>query len=276
MKIRPRCIASLAAIFLSASASFCAPNSARSVQLQTTEQPVGLTEEIDNDLDPTVIHSRLRVANEFIDREAGAWQNKTTFSGTYGFGFEEQNDSRLTLSVPVVEYNAGRVSGSNDASGLGDIELLIAHVFDPTGRFRWGLGVETAFDTATEPQLGDERVRLSPIAGFAWRFSPQVKFQTFIQYNQSVAKEADVKNQQDLEFKPSLEVDLPWECYGYVEWASKWNLEHEGDYSSKFKIEIGRGLGSREQLVVALRYEIPLTESSDQGIYSVGLTYVFK
>jgi hypothetical protein len=103
-----------------------------------------------------------------------------------------------------------------------------------------------------------------------------VKFQTFIQYNQSVAKDAGVRNQQDLELKPSLEVDLPWECYGYVEWASKWNVEHEGDYSAKFKIEIGRAFGSRDQLVAALRYEIPLTESSDQGIYSVGLTYVFK
>jgi len=50
----------------------------------------------------------------------------------------------------------------------------------------------------------------------------------------------------------------------------------KGDYTSKFKIEIVRAFGRREQFVAALRYEVPLTESSNLGIYSVGLTYVFK
>ena len=276
LNIRLVCLACSGALFLSARAIFGTASTAPSADFQTTDQAFGQVEEIDNDLDPTVIHSRLRIQNEFVDREAGASQNTTTFSATYGFGFAERNDSRLTLSVPVVDYNAGRKSGAGDATGLGDIALLLGHVFDPTGRFRWGLGAEATFDSATKCQLGDGRFSLSPGAGFAWLFRPQVKFQTFIQYNQSLAKEAGAQNQQEFELKPALNIDLPWQCYGYIEWASKWNIEHEGDYSSKFKIEIGRAFGNREQVVVGLRYEVPLTESSDQGIYSVALTYVFK
>ena len=62
---------------------------------------------------------------------------------------------------------------------------------------------------------------------------------------------------------------------GYVERASRWKLEHEGEYTSKFKIEIGRAFGRCEQFVAAPRYEVPLAERSDRSIYSVGLTYVF-
>jgi hypothetical protein len=276
LKIRTLCIACSGALLLGPGATFGTLAATPSDQLQAAEQTSAVAEEIDNGLDPTIIHSRLRIENEFTDRESGASQNKTTFAGTYGFGFNGQNDWRLTLSVPVVAYNTGRTSGPGDATGLGDVELLLGHVFDPTGRFRWGLGLETRLNTATEPQLGDGRFRLSPIAGFAWLFCPQAKFQTFIQYNQSVAKDSGVTNQQELELKPALEVDLPWQGYAHVEWASKWNIEHEGDYSSKFKIEIGRAFYSRKQFVVALRYELPLTESTDQGVYYMGLTYVFK
>src|ERR1700720_1274496 len=122
---RPLCAGSLGTLCICACLHFGGPANSSFAQLNAIEQPAESAEAIDNDLDPTVIHSRLRVANEFTDREAGAGQNKTTFSGTYGCGLREQNGWRLTLSVPVVDYNAGRVSGSHDASGLGDIELLL-------------------------------------------------------------------------------------------------------------------------------------------------------
>jgi hypothetical protein len=105
----------------------------------------------------------------------------------------------------------------------------------------------------------------------SWAGHPKVKSAFYVH-----TPAADATNQQELELKPSLEIELPWQCYGYAEWASKWNIEQEGDYKSKFKIEIGRAFGSREQVVVSLRYELPLTEGSEQGTYSVALTYVFK
>lgn len=46
-------------------------------------------------------------------------------------------------------------------------------------------------------------------------------------------------------------------------------LEHEGDHSLKFKVELGHAFGSREQFVTAFRYEVPLTKSSDQGTYLI-------
>jgi hypothetical protein len=153
--------------------------------------------------------------------------------------------------------------------------MRVAHVFDGAGVFRWALGVETQLNTAAQDQLGDGVFRLSPLVAFALEPCRGFKFQVNAQFDQSLAHEADVSQQQDVKVRPAVTFNLPEKFYFYVESEWKWDLRTDDRFSAKLKFEIGRGFGDRSQWVLSARYEMPLTESSDQNTLTAGCSYVF-
>ncbi len=227
-------------------------------------------------LDPTVLRSRVKVTNEYSARDFGVSENTTKLNLTYAFGNVARRDWNVQLDLPVVHNNAGDQATPTDATGLGDIELRGGHVFDGAGVFRWGLGAEAHFNTASEPQLGDGVFRLSSGLQFALQPSRSFKFQTTIQFDQSLSTDAGVPEQQRIKVKPAVQFDLPADCYGYVETELVWDLQACGRFGSKLKVELGHAFGSREQWVASIRYETPLTESSEQYTATAGLAYVFR
>ena len=231
--------------------------------------------EPDPGLDPTVLHSRVKLTNEFVAQDFGASTDTTQLNLSYAFGKGARNDWTVQLDLPLVAYRAGDAGGVPDATGLGDIETRIGHVFDAEGVFRWGLGVEAQFDTATQPQLGSGIFRLSPGAVLAVQPWRAFSFQATTQFNQSLAEDAGVSELQQIETKPAIQVSLPAEFYAYAENSLKWDLQAGGMFSSKLKFEIGRGFGARSEWVLSARYEVPLTESADQHTFKVGCSYVF-
>ena len=143
--------------------------------------------------------------------------------------------------------------------------------------------MDLQLDTAGKLGLGDGMVVVSPFAGFSWRFCERAKFTASMKYNQSVATRGGVSERQTLEFRPGVEVNLPGRWYGFVEYAPKWDFAQgssNGSYNkfagSSLKFELGRSWDRDERLVVAVRYEQPLTESSRLGTYVLGITYRFK
>ena len=153
--------------------------------------------------------------------------------------------------------------------------MRVGHVFDAEGLFRWGLGVETQFNTAAQDQLGDGVWRLSPVAVFAVEPCRAFKFQTTTQLDQSITRETGVREQQELKTKPSVTFRLPDKVYVYVESELKWDLQDDDKFSAKLKFEVGRGFGARGEWVLSARYEMPLTESSDDHTFTAGVAYVF-
>jgi hypothetical protein len=231
--------------------------------------------EVDPGLDPTVLHSRVKVQNEFIEQAFDGSQNTTKLLLSYAFGNAARRDWTVQLDLPLVAYRAGDLGGAPDATGLGDVEMRIGHVFDGEGHFRWGLGVETQFNTAAQDQLGDGVWRLSPVFVFAVQPGRAFKFQTTTQFDQSITREDGVSEQQDLKVKPSVTWHLPEKFYAYVESELKWDVQDDGRFGAKLKFEIGRGFGARGEWVLNARYEMPLTESSDDHTFTAGAAYVF-
>ena len=229
----------------------------------------------ETDLDPTVLRTRVKLSNEYVDRDFGGSENTTTLNFSYAFGNPARRDWSAQLDLPLVNYNAGDQANSTDATGLGDIELRILHVFDAGGVFRWGLGAQAHFNTASEPQLGDSAFRLSPALNFALQPCRSFKFQTIVQFDQSLVTDSGVPEQQALEARPAVQFDLPFSCYGYVETELSWNLKADAKLSSTLKIELGRGFGSRKEWVASMLYQTPLTESADHYSLTAGLSYVF-
>lgn len=231
--------------------------------------------EVDHGLDPTVLHSRVKVTNEFIEQAFDGSKNTTKLLLSYAFGNPAQRDWTVQLDLPLVAYRAGNLGGSPDATGFGDIEMRIAHVFDGEGVFRWALGLETQLNTAAQDQLGDGVFRLSPLVAFAVQPCNAFKFQTNLFFDQSVTREVGVREEQDLKAKPSFTFNLPEKFYAYVESELKWDIQNDDKFSAKLKFEVGRGFGARGEWVLSARYEMPLTESTDDHTFTVGAAYVF-
>ncbi len=229
----------------------------------------------DPGLDPTVLHSRVKVQNEFIEQAFDGSKNTTKLLLSYAFGNVARRDWTVQLDLPLVAHRAGDLGGAPDATGFGDIQMRVGHVFDAEGVFRWGFGVETQLNTAAQDQLGDGVFRLSPVAVFAVEPCQAFKFQTSTQFDQSITTEEGVGEQQDLKVKPSMTFRLPEKFYAYVESELKWNIQNDDKFSAKLKFEVGRGFGARGEWVLSARYEMPLTESTDDHTLTAGVAYVF-
>lgn len=231
--------------------------------------------EPDPGLDATVLHSRVKLTNEFIEQAFDGSKNTTKLNLAYAFGNTARRDWTVQLDLPLVAHRAGNLGGAPDATGFGDVEMRIAHVFDGEGVFRWALGVETQLNTAAQNQLGDGVFRLSPLFAFAVQPCNAFKFQTNVAFDQSLTREAGVSEQQDLKVKPSVTFNLPKKFYAYVESELKWDLQNDDKFSARLKFEMGRGFGTRGEWVLSARYEMPLTESSDDHTITAGVAYVF-
>lgn len=274
---RPCLQVSTFAIALSASYLIAAP-AQPSPAPEATE-----SDEVNIENDKTSNRTRLRLENEFIDYTDGESRNTLTYSGSYAVGFRGRKDWQFTLDWPLVSYHAAPGSGLQSATGIGDVKLILNHAFESSSKVRWNIGMEAQLDTARKLGLGDGMYVLSPFAGFSWRFCKRAKLTASFKYNQSIATREGVSERQTFELKPGIEINLPGRWYSYVEYAPKWDLakgESIGAFNSfagaSMKFEVGRSWDRDERLVVAFRYEQPLTESSRQGTYVVGVTYRFK
>jgi hypothetical protein len=211
-------------------------------------------------LDATVLNSRVQLTNEFKDQEFGAAKDTVTLNLAYAFGKTARPDWTVQVDLPVV-HDAGHVTGVESGTGIGDIEFRIGYVLRSEGLFRYAVGVEAEFDTAGGPPLGDGIFRLSPIVAFAVQPSRTFKFQTFVQFNQSLITETGVSEEQEIHLKPAVNFDLPHSWYFYTECEEVWALQAHGAFTSTLKFEIGRGFGARGEWALSARCELPLTTS---------------
>ena len=230
----------------------------------------------DTGLDPTILNSRVALSNEFKSQDFGAIKDTATLNLAYAFGNPARRDWTVQVDLPVVHYDAGRLTGVNSGSGFGDVETRIGHVFRNEGIFRWAAGVEAEFDTAGGPPLGDGIFRLSPIVAIVIQPCRTFKFQTFVQFNQSFITETGVSEEQEIHLKPAVNFDLPRSWYIYSECEEVWGLEAHGKFSATAKVEVGRGFGARGEWALSARCEIPLTKSTDDYTLTAGCTYVFQ
>jgi hypothetical protein len=228
----------------------------------------------DPGLDDTVFSSRVKLTNEYIESDFDIGKNTTKLGLAYAFGEGERLDWTVQVDLPLVAYFAGNQPGAPDATGFGDIEMRVGHVADGDGLFRWGYGLETRLDTAAEPQLGDGVFRLSPIVALAVQPSQAFKFQTNFQFDQSLASDSGVAEQQAVKVKPALFFNLPASCYLYLENELTWDLSKDAEFHSKMKFEVGRGFG--DHWILSARYEVPLTPHSEQQTFTLGCTYTFR
>jgi hypothetical protein len=189
------------------------------------------------------------------------------------FGAAGAKDWIVGLELP---YRHIAPAAGADVSGLGDLQIAGGHVFDGTGRFRWGLGVATVFDTAEHAALGDGVLKLSPKWGAGWRFQHELELVGTVQYNVSLHEAAGRSQVSSLEVNPALIKGWRGNWFNVLGYDQSWDWQDDGRYYSTLKFELGRAFGTGDCWVASIGVDVPLAgRGADNYTVKAGLSHLF-
>lgn len=222
--------------------------------------------------DPTLISTRVGLGYEGLQKHNGGYRNKFLLNGTYAFTVNSTNDTGVAVEEPIVHQNY-----TDDGTGLGDFKFTFGHIFKPAGSFRWALGMENQFPTATSDEIGDGIIKLTPFYGWQMKILPTFQFGGRLKYNYSVYEEDGRARANSIEFNPQLLAEWPHSIYTSVAWNSEWTLVNSGHYIGKFEPQIGKAFGKNNQWVAYVGVEIPwIHAGNDICTFKTGISYLFK
>ncbi|MCX6866551.1 MAG: hypothetical protein NTV46_10120 [Verrucomicrobia bacterium] len=131
---------------------------------------------------------------------------------------------------------------TDDASGLGDLEIRTGVVGRLTPTLRYGLAVNAVLETATDSLLSDNAFVLRPIAALRWDFNAVSTLGINVEYNFTpLDEEANDVSALELKFPVTFKINDAWSAF--LSYNPRWNLLAE---SSRQFVETRRvGLAIR-------------------------------
>jgi len=122
------------------------------------------------------------------------------------------------LDLPVIEGNDAFSSTKESGyyTGLGDVLTQFALIDKVNSRWRWGVGTQLIFPTATSKEFGDGKYRAVPSAGVRYSL-PAISDGSFVaglvRYDVDYAGRDDRKDISVIEFAPELNIKFPRDFY---------------------------------------------------------------
>lgn len=219
--------------------------------------------------DPTLISSRY--AGEFIyesyddDSETFKMENTTR----WGVPLRDGHALGFQFMLPL----KWRETATDEAFGLGDLELRSGLVGRLSPALRYGFGVNAQIDTATDPLLSDNAFILRPIAALRWDYSADVTLGINVEYSVTPLDEGtnDV-SALELKFPVAFRINDDWS--GFLSYNPRWNLLDESD---RHRLELGttRVWGADNQYAWTIGTEVPLTSESFEFKLATGFGWYF-
>ena len=219
--------------------------------------------------DPTLISSRY--FGEFIfesydnDSELFKIENTTRWGiplcDDYALGFQ--------FMLPL----KWRETTTDDAFGLGDLELRSGVVGRLSPILRYGLAVNAVFETATDSLLSDNAFILRPIAALRWDYNAAVTLGINVEYNVTPHNE-DARDVSAIEVKFPVAFKISEDWSGYLSYNPRWDLLAESD---RHRLELGatRVWGADNQYAWTFGTEVPMTSESFEFKLASGLAWYF-
>lgn len=220
--------------------------------------------------DPTLLTRRLLTQAEYEELHDGDANIIWLSNLRWAFPIGKSVAFGLQLETPLRWTD---VAGEH-SSGLGDIELRAGLVFREAGNFRWALGLNSKFPTATSSSLGDGVVALRPQTGFRWEATGSLELGVNVEYSFTPGDEAGHRVSA-LEFKFPLVAKLAENLSGLISYNPRWNYAND---SSRHRLELSlsRAFGSENKYAIATGAEIPLAAENLNWKAILGLTRYFR
>ena len=219
--------------------------------------------------DPTLVSSRL--VSEFSYESQDHYQDFWKLETTLRWGIPIRDGLALGLQVMVpVKWNE---SPASQESGLGDLELRAGIVGRISPSMRFGIGLNAAFDTASDPALGDNAMVLRPILAFRWDATDRLNLGLNVEYNFTPCDAGDY-DQSSLELKFPLVVKLNDDWSAAVTYKPKWDFLTD-TVRHRAELGVARTWGDRNQYALSFAAEVPLTSESFKFKLTSGFNWYF-
>lgn len=219
--------------------------------------------------DPTLVSSR--VVSEFSyesqDNDANFYKIETTLR--WGIPLRDGLALGLQMMVPV-KWNE---SPASQESGLGDLELRTGVVGRISPTMRYGIGLNAAFNTASDSALGDNAFVLRPITAIRWDITDSINLGLNLEYNFTPFDEG-THDVSALELKLPLAFKISEDWSAALTYKPKWNVLSDTD---QHRLELGatRQWGSHNQYALSFGTEVPLTSETLKFKLITGFAWCF-
>jgi hypothetical protein len=219
--------------------------------------------------DPTLVSSRLvsEFSYESHDADSDYWKIESTLR--WGFPLRDG----LAMGVQMVLPVKWTETATDDAFGLGDLELRSGIVGRLAPNLRYGLAVNAVIDTATDSLLGDNAFILRPITAIRWDASDCVTLGFNVEYNVTPLDEgANDVSALELKFPLAFKINDQWSAY--LSYNPRWDLLAETD---RQRLELGgtRVWGADNQYALSFGTEVPLDSENFEFKVAGGFHWYF-
>lgn len=219
--------------------------------------------------DPTLISSRY--FSEFIyesyDNDSDLYKIENTLR--WGIPWRDVHAFGIQAMLPV----KWRDTATDDASGLGDLELRAGVVGRLAPTLRYGLAVNAVLETATDSLLSDNAFVLRPIAALRWDYNAAVTLGINVEYNFTpMDDEANDVSALEVKFPVAFKINEDWSAF--LSYNPRWDLLAESD---RHRLELGttRVWGAENEYAWSIGTEVPLNSESFEFKLATGLSWYF-
>lgn len=219
--------------------------------------------------DPTLISSRY--LGEFIyesyDDDSDLWKFENTMR--WGIPLQDGHALGLQFMLPL----KWRETATEDAFGLGDLELRAGVIGRLSPTLRYGLAVNAVLETATDTLLSDHAFILRPIAALRWDYNANITLGINVEYNITPLDE-DISDVSALEVKFPVAFRINEDWSAILSYNPRWDLLAESD---RHRLELGTTYvwGPHNQYAWSLGTELPLASESFEFKMATGFTWCF-
>jgi hypothetical protein len=206
--------------------------------------------------DPTLVSSRMvsEFSYESHDNDSDYYKLETTLR--WGIPLRDGLALGLQVMVPLKWTE----TATADTFGTGDLELRAGIVGRLSPTLRYGIGLNAAFDTASDSALGDHAFVLRPITAIRWDVNDRINLGLNIEYNFTPVDEgAHDVSALELKFPLAFKLNDDWSAY--LSYNPRWNLLAGTDRN---RLELGatRIWGADNQYALSCGTEVPLSSES--------------
>jgi hypothetical protein len=219
--------------------------------------------------DPTLISSRF--LSEFIyesyDHDSDLYKTENTLR--WGIPWRDDHALGIQAMLPV----KWRETATDDASGLGDLELRAGVVGRLAPTLRYGLAVNAVLETATDSLLSDNAFVLRPITALRWDYNAAITLGINVEYNFTpLDDESNDVSALEVKFPISFKINEDWS--GFLSYNPRWDLLDE---SNRHRLELGATYlwGSHNQYAWSAGTEVPLSSESFEFKLATGFNWFF-
>lgn len=219
--------------------------------------------------DPTLISSRY--IGEFIyesyDNDSELFKMENT--ARWGIPLQEGHALGFQMMLPT----KWRDTATDDAFGLGDLELRSGIVGRLSPNTRYGLAVNAQIDTATDSLLSDNAFILRPIAALRWDYNSDITLGINVEYSVTPLNE-NVNDVSALEVKLPVAFRINDDWSSYLSYNPRWDLLAE---SYRHRLELGTTcvFGEDNEYAWSFGTEVPLASESFEFKLAAGFSWNF-